>query len=492
MKKFIYLLFIAFGIVSLQAQKGTAKIPIDPSVKIGKLSNGLTYYVKNNPKPENKVELRLAIKAGSILEDEDQLGLAHFMEHMNFNGTKNFKKNELVDYLQSIGVKFGADLNAYTSFDETVYILPIPSDNEETLNKGFQILSDWASATSLNAKDIDEERGVVLEELRLRQGADDRMLQQNLPIIAYKSKYAKRLPIGTKENLETFKHKSLRKFFKDWYRPDLMAVIAVGDVDAATLEAKIKEYFGPIKAVKNPRERPEFFMENHEETLISIATDKEASFSQVQVSFKDKGNAQDTETIGDYQTSMIESLFSQMINNRLDDLTNNENPPFIYGFSYHGGTIVKTKEAYQAVAATSANGQLKGLQTLLEENERVRRFGFKEGELKRAKKSILSRLEKSFKDKDKTESNRIVGRYVQHFLSNSPIPSIDWRFEIHQKMLPTITIKDVNGVVGKYLRDDNRTVILTGPDKEGVPVVTKEQVLEVLNSVKTNNASFSR
>ena len=484
MKRILSLLFIAIGVVTLNAQDMTAKVPMDPAVKIGKLSNGLTYYVRSNPKPENKVELRLAIKAGSILEDEDQLGLAHFMEHMNFNGTKSFEKNELVDYLQSLGVKFGADLNAYTSFDETVYILPIPSEDEEVLNQGFQILSEWASATLLKGKDIDEERGVVLEELRLRQGANDRMLQKNLPVIAYKSKYADRLPIGTKENLETFKHESLRRFFKDWYRPDLMAVIAVGDVDAAVLEAKIKKYFGGIKPVKNPRERPEFYMENHEETLISIATDKEASFTQVQVAFKDKGNTEITETVEDYKASIIQRLFTQMINNRLNDLTNNENPPFIYGYSYHGGTIVKTKQAYQSVAATSATGQLRGLETLLEENERVRRFGFKESELKRAKKSILSGLERAFKDKDKTESNRLVGVYVRNFLTGNPIPSIDWRFDIHKKILPTITLSDVNGVISKYLRDDNRTVILTGPEKEGVEKVTKQQVLDVLNSIK--------
>ncbi|HIC32284.1 MAG TPA: insulinase family protein, partial [Flavobacteriaceae bacterium] len=222
------------------------KIPFNPEVKKGVLSNGLTYYIKNNGKPENKVELRLVVKAGSILEDEDQRGLAHFMEHMNFNGTKNFKKNELVDYLQSIGVKFGAHLNAYTSFDETVYMLPIPSDDPEKLEKGFQILEDWAHNALLTEKDIDEERGVVLEEFRLGQGADERMMQNYLPKLMYGSKYADRLPIGTKENLENFDYESLRRYYKDWYRPDLMAVIAVGDIDVETLENKIKFHFGGI------------------------------------------------------------------------------------------------------------------------------------------------------------------------------------------------------------------------------------------------------
>ena len=229
----ILIFFFSIGTFAQDVQmktkdiSSTEKIPFNPEVKTGVLSNGLTYYIKNNGKPENKVELRLVVKAGSILEDEDQLGLAHFMEHMNFNGTKNFKKNELVDYLQSIGVKFGAHLNAYTSFDETVYILPIPSEDPEKLEKGFQILEDWAHNALLTDEEIDNERGVVLEEYRLGQGANERMMQKYLPKMLYGSRYAERLPIGTKENLENFKYESLRRFYKDWYRPDLMSVMAV-------------------------------------------------------------------------------------------------------------------------------------------------------------------------------------------------------------------------------------------------------------------------
>lgn len=229
----------------------TSKIPLDPNVKVGKLSNGLTYYIRNNGKPEDKVELRLAVNAGSIMETERQLGLAHFMEHMNFNGTTNFKKNDLVDYLQSIGVKFGADLNAYTSFDETVYILPIPSDDPEKLEKGFQIIEDWAHNTTLSEEAIDGERGVVLEELRLRLGADERMQRETLPKLMYGSKYAERLPIGTKENLENFTYEDVRNYYKTWYRPELMAVVAVGDLDVATMEQKIKDHFGKIPISKD-------------------------------------------------------------------------------------------------------------------------------------------------------------------------------------------------------------------------------------------------
>ena len=462
-------------------------IPIDSEVKIGTLSNGLTYYIKNNNKPENKVELRLVVKAGSILEDEDQLGLAHFMEHMNFNGTKNFKKNELVDYLQSIGVKNGAHLNAYTSFDETVYILPIPSEDPEKLEKGFQILEDWAHNALLTNEEIDNERGVVLEEYRLGKGADERMMQKYLPKVLYGSKYAKRLPIGTKENLETFDYESIKRFYKDWYRPDLMAIMAVGDVDVETLEEKIKMHFGKIPSPENPRPREIFNLPNHEETFIAIESDKEAMFSRVQIMFKDNDVSKEDKTLNEYRHSIIESLFSQMINNRLDELRNSENPPFVYGYSYHGGTWAKTKDAYQSFAMTSETGQLNALKTLLEENERVRKFGFNSGEFERAKKDIISRLEKSFKDKDKTESKRIIGEYVRNFLSNDPIPGIEWEYNFNKTQLPTITLDEVNNLITDYIKENNRVVVITGPEKEGVTKVTEDQITELLNTVKNTD-----
>ncbi|WP_288956213.1 insulinase family protein [uncultured Polaribacter sp.] len=497
MKKILFLLMFSFLLTACDSNKKVIEnnknvekvvknnksvaIPIDPSVRIGKLPNGITYYIKNNGKPANKVELRLAINAGSILEDEDQLGLAHFMEHMNFNGTKNFKKNELINYLQSIGVKFGADLNAYTGFDETVYILPIPSDDEEKLEKGFQIIEDWAGGALLDGKDIDEERGVVLEEYRSRRGADSRMLENYLPKMMYGSKYAKRLPIGTEKNLKTFKHESLRRFFKDWYRPDLMAVIAVGDVDVDKLEAKIKAHFSKIPAVKNPRKREAFSLENHKETFIAIESDKEAPFSQVQLMYKDYKDSKPAKSVAEYRKSIVKSLFAQMINNRLDELRNGEKPPFVYGFSYHGGTYARNRSAYQSVAGTSADGQLNALNALLEESERAKRYGFKKGELARAKKNVLARLEKSFKNKDKNESRRVVGAYINHFLKETPIPGIAWTFDINKKILPTITLEEVNSVIGNFLHDDNRVIIITGPKK----VVTEQQVLDALKTVKT-------
>ena len=465
--------------------EATKSIPTDPNVKKGTLSNGLTYYIQNNPKPENKVELRLVVNAGSILEDEDQLGLAHFMEHMNFNGTKNFKKNELVDYLQSIGVKFGAHLNAYTSFDETVYILPIPSDDPEKLEQGFQIIEDWAHNALLTDEEIDNERGVVLEEYRLGKGADERMMQQYLPKMMYGSMYAERLPIGTKENLETFKYESLKRYYKDWYRPDLMAVIAVGDIDVETLEAKIKSHFANIPNPKQPKPRQSFDLPNHEETFIAIESDKEAAFSNVRLMFKDKVNSKPDVNYGDYRKSMVENLFAQMINNRLDEIRNGDNPPFVFGFTYYGGTYARTKNAFQSSAMTSPTNQLEALKTLLVENERVRQHGFFEGEFERAKKDIIANMERAFKDKDKMESERIVGQYVNNFLELNPIPGIEWRFDFMNSQLPTITLDEVNALIESYIKEDNRVVIITGPEKEGLEKVKEEDVLTLLDSVKT-------
>lgn len=462
----------------------TSKIPIDPKVKVGTLSNGLTYYIRNNGKPEDKVELRLAVNAGSIMETDRQQGLAHFMEHMNFNGTKNFKKNDLVDYLQSIGVKFGADLNAYTSFDETVYILPIPSDDPEKLEKGFQIIEDWAHNTTLSEEAIDGERGVVLEELRIRLGADERMQRETLPKLMYGSKYAERLPIGTKENLETFTYDDVRDYYKTWYRPELMAVIAVGDLDVATMEQKIKDHFDKIPATKNGQKRESYQLPNHKETLIAIASDKEAAFSRVNVMYKDRKNAAPSVTIEDFREGLVRGLFSQLINNRLNELRNSSKPPFIFGFSYYGSTYARTKNAYQSIAQTSAEGQLEGLKAILMENERVKRYGFQQSELDRAKKSTIARLEKSYNDRDKLESGRIVSQYISNYLDKQPIPSIEWQFETTKNLLEGITIKEVSELITSFIHDDNRVITLTGPEKEGLSQVTEAQVLALLKEVE--------
>ncbi len=486
MKKTLLSLFItlSFFAFSQNAVDQTSKIPISKDVKIGKLENGLTYYIRQNATPENKVELRLVVNAGSILETDAQLGLAHFMEHMNFNGTKNFQHNQLVDYLQSIGVKFGQHLNAYTSFDETVYILPLPSDDKEKLEKGFDILEDWAFNCLLTPEEIDKERGVVLEELRLNLGADQRMLAAYLPKLMYNSQYAKRLPIGSKEVLENFKHQELIDFYKSWYRPDLMAIVVVGDIDVAEMEQKIKDHFGGYKNPKDEKPRTEFTVPDHQETFVAIEKDKEAPYSQVELIYKTKGNAKRDVTIADYRNTLVIGLFNTMLNNRLQEIANNPNPPFNYGFSYYGSSWSRNKNAFQCQAMTSPEKQLEAFTTLVVENERVLRYGFTSGELERAKKETLARLQAMLDNKNKTESSRLVYELVNNFLQGEVIPGIEAELAFHSVLYDGISLLDVNDLITNYIHDDNRVVIFTGPDGENLPTITEKDVLKVLAEVK--------
>lgn len=483
MKKIsLWLLLAAPAFIYAQENFSTTNIPLDPAVRTGKLKNGLTYYIRKNAKPENKVDLRLVVNAGSLMEDDDQQGLAHFMEHMNFNGTKRFPKNKLVDYLQSIGVKFGQHLNAYTSFDETVYFLPIPSDDAIKLEKGFQILEDWAFNAVLTPEEIDKERGVVLEEYRLGLGASDRMEKRFLPKMLYKSHYAERLPIGKKDILEKFKHDALKRFYKDWYRPDLMAVIVVGDIDVDAMEKKIKEHFESYKNPAKERPRVKYDLPNHEETFVCVETDKEASTSDVQLYYKDKGKARTTVTVADYRKDLLESLYTTMINNRLQELTNEANPPFMFGFSYHGGGWVREKEQYQSFAMTPETKQLDALKALVDENLRVKKYGFGQGEFDRAKEEILSYAEKAYNERDKTESQNFVGRFQSNFLENQPAPSVEWSYEAKKKLLPGITLAEVNALIKGFIHDDNRVIVMTGPEKDGLKKPTEAEVLAIINA----------
>lgn len=456
-------------------------VPFDPNTKRGKLSNGLTYFIRQNAQPENYAELRLVLNAGSIQESDEQRGLAHFVEHMCFNGTKNFPKSELVDYLESIGTKFGAHLNAYTSFDETVYELRVPTDNQEQFETGFQILEDWAHNVSFDGEEIEKERGVVIEEWRTRLGAGWRMMKETYPKTYYNSRYVDRLPIGTTDVLKNFEHETLRQFYRDWYRPDLMAVVAVGDFDVEEVEKLIQEKFGRIPAVKNPRERENYPVPDHKETLISIAADEEASYNRVDIMYKH--DVKYTKTLGEYRQSIVRDLASALLDARLDELIQSENPPFTYAFSGYG-SLAKTKDSYSATAIVSETQFLSGLRTILLESERVQRFGYTQSELDRAKSSILAGLEKSLKEKDKTATRRIVGRYVYHFLEGDPVPGIEKTVELYHEYLPSITLEEVNAAFKEFIREDNRVITIAGAKKEGVSLPTDADVRQLLEEVK--------
>lgn len=465
----------------VQAQSGLeAKLGIDPKVKIGKLSNGLTYYLRKNVEPKNRAELRLVVNAGSILESDQQLGLAHFVEHMAFNGTKNFKKQELVDFLEKSGVNFGADLNAYTSFDETVYELQVPTDSIQVFKKAMQILEDWAHQVSFEPVEIDKERGVIVEEWRLGRGADARLRDKFFPVILKGSQYAKRLPIGTKESIEKSPYSELTKFYKDWYRPDLQAVIVVGDIDIAETEKMIKDHFGKIPAAKTPKPRTKFGVPAFPETRASILTDAEQPYNVVQVYYL-RPEIPASKTEKEYRASMVRNLFNQMISSRLEEIAQKPEAPFLFGSSSYG-SFIGDKDAFSLIAvAKTAKDIEASIKTLLTENERVKQYGFAQTELDRAVKSTLSRIENQYNERDKTKSVELLQEYVRNYLKQESIPGIEKEFKMHQKYLPTIQLAEVNALIKDWITIQNRSVVITAPEKEKADLMTADQVTALLN-----------
>jgi zinc protease len=466
------LLAISFGST---AQDLKANLPSDPNVVTGKLDNGLTYYIRKNQKPENKVELRLVVKAGSILENNDQLGLAHFMEHMNFNGTKNFQKNDLVSYLQSIGVKFGADLNAYTSFDQTVYILPIPTDKPGNLEKGFQIIEDWAHNALLTGQDIDDERGVVLEESRLGKGANDRMLKKYFPKLAEGTLYADRLPIGKDDILKNFKYETIRNFYSDWYRPDLQAVIVVGDIDPNTAKKMITQHFAGLKNPAKERQRKYVDVNPRKAPDAMVVTDKEATNSVLILTYPFAKKHEEV-TLGDYRNELVRQLGEQMINRRLNELAQSSNPPFPFagaGFD----DMVHGYQGFQVFALFSKDGPEKAINAVTAELMKAKKFGFTANDLELAKKELMSNMEKQYNERKTTESKNYVEEYIRAFLDKEAFPGMENEYAYYQSMLPAIKLAEVNLAVKGWLSSQNTFTLITGPEKEDVKLPSNKELL---------------
>lgn len=441
------------------------KLPVDGKVTIGKLDNGLTYYIRQNKKPEKKVELRLVVNAGSLQEDDDQQGLAHMAEHMAFNGTKNFKENDIISYLQSIGVGFGNDLNAYTSFNETVYMLPIPIDKKENLSKGFQILEDWAHQVTYTDKDIDDERNVILEESRLGQGAGERMRRQWLPGLLAGSKYAVRLPIGLDSIIQHFPNDAIRRFYREWYRPDLMAVMVVGDITLQEAEAYIKKHFAHIKMPANPRPRVLEPLLPYQQSNAVVVTDKEATSYSTSIYFSARKTEPST-TLGEYRDDIVRSIFASLINQRLQELTQQANPPFLSaGMGY--SDLVRGYEQPYLFVANGNNDAKKSVASALEELERVKRFGFTEAELDRVKKRLMASMERQHNERDKQESEDLIEEYIRHYLEGEAIPGIENEFKYYQALMPGITLADINKKAKAFAEESgNFFAMHLGPDAD--------------------------
>ena len=458
-------LFTALVFLSLQgfSQVNLASsIPLDPNVKVGKLPNGLTYYIRKNAKPEKKVELRLAVNAGSVLEDPDQRGLAHFMEHMNFNGSKHFPKNELVDYLQRIGVQFGADLNAYTGFDETVYILPISTDDPAIVEKGFTVLEDWAFNNLMDKSEIDKERGVVLEESRLSKGAQQRMLRQYFPRLFNGSKYAERLPIGTDSILRNFKYETLKRFYKQWYRPDLMAVVVFGDIDPSEIEKKIRAHFGSYKNPAALKPRPSIIpIKARTKPEAMVITDEENTNTILEV-IEFIRPSKKIKTWADYRQDLVNEMVNALINQRLQELTQKEQPPFVYAYTGQE-SFIRGYEAFVSFAVLGNNDSKEALDALMAETERARKFGFLASEIQRVKANLLNSAERAFAEKDKFQSSQLVQAYLNNFLQGEPIPGVENRYKFFKQVLPTITSAEINTAAKKMPEPTNAFALLLAP-----------------------------
>lgn len=458
------------------------ELPADPEVLTGTLDNGLQYYIRKNLKPEKRVEFRLVVNAGSILEDDDQQGLAHFLEHMAFNGSEDFSKNDLINYLEQSGVDFGADLNAYTSFDETVYMFQMPSDRQGLIDTAFIVLENWAHKLSLDEEEIDKERGVVHEEWRLGLGAQDRMRKQFLPKVLKDSRYAERLPIGKMSVIDSCEYDAVTRFYNDWYRPNLMALVVVGDIDPGYAQDKIRTHFSKLKNPETERPRVEYPIPNNGEPIIAVATDKEATNTFLTI-FR-KLNKFHVKTNDHFRTNLKFDLYVSMLNARLFEQTQQPDAPFMYAGSGYGGFLGRSLDAYTMYAAVKDNRVEDAITALIQTNKQIKRYGFTKSEFERQKSELISNLERALEEKEKTESRRFVREYINNFLDGEPFPGIDYEAALTKSVLPGITLDEINQIAYYFAKNNGVVFLVTGPDKEDLVMPSEDEVLAYVRNAQ--------
>ncbi len=487
--KHIYLLVIfATSTIMLQAQQ-MPSIPIDSKVKIGKLENGLTYYIRENKLPENRANFYIVQKVGSILEEDNQRGLAHFLEHMAFNGSENFPAGEsgksIISYLETIGVKFGANLNAMTGMDETIYnINDVPVTTPGAIENCLLILHDWSNALLLREKEIDKERKVIHEEWRTGQDAQMRVIEKIAPSIFKGSKYAHRLPIGTMEVVDNFEPQVLRNYYHKWYRPDLQGIIVVGDINADEIEQQIKAVFSSVVMPENVSERIYEQIPDNDDPIIAVATDKELPMNNIMIAYKrnqvpNEGKTTMDYLVYNYATQMIE----QMLKERLDEMMQKPDAPFAFALAMNSTYFgVGTKDALQVIGVAKPEAAEATVATLMREVKRARDFGFTEGEFERAKANYLSNLEKLYNEREKQQNAFYVNQYVQHFLKNEPIPSIEDNYNTLNQLVPHIPVAAINQMMQQFITDNNRVVVLMGVEKEKDTYPSEAKILEIIKT----------
>ncbi len=457
------------------------KLPFDSAVTTGTLPNGLTYYIRKNGRPEKRVSMQLAVKAGSVDEENDQQGLAHFLEHMAFNGTKRFEPGELIAALESTGARLGPHVNAYTSFDETVYMFQLPTDKEGLVEKGLQALADFAGGMTLDPKEIEKERGVVIEEWRGGLGAGSRLRDQQIPVLYYESKYAERLPIGKPDVLKSFRPERLRAFYTKWYRPDRMAVVVVGDVEVADIEGLIKKEFGSLTKPTAAAPDRNYVVPLQSELLVKVATDSEATQSSVSLMGKRKRTTE--ETVAGYRRDLVRRLAFQMLNERFDELSRKSDAQFLNAGAYESGLSPSISTV--GLGASVQEGKIpEGLSAIVLEANRATEHGFGPAELDRAKKRVIASYDRAYAERDKTESSAYVREYVSHFLEGEPSPGIDYERKVVQALLPGITAGEVTGAAKDMFGDTSRVILAVSPQKQGLAVPTEAELRAVVASAE--------
>ena len=484
---FSALLFFGCAVIAWAQQPQMPPIPTDPNVRIGKLDNGLTYYIRHNELPKERADFYIAQKVGSILEEDNQRGLAHFLEHMCFNGTTNFPGKGIINWLETIGVKFGQNLNAYTSIDETVYnINNVPVIRDGIVDSCLLILHDWANDLTLAEAEIDNERGVIHEEWRTGQGAMMRMYEQALPIAFEGSRYGHRLPIGTIEVIDNFPYKALRDYYETWYRPDQQGIVVVGDINVDKVEAKIKELFSPIQMPANAPERKYEVVPDNKEPIITIAKDKEQPSTMIYIWHKHPATPNEAKgNIGYMVQGYMYYMISSMMHARLEELRQGANPPFIQAAAGNNDFLLaKTTEAFAGMAVSKDDGIPTAISALIREIERARKFGFTASEYSRAKADYLRSLESAYNEREKMKNNQYVQEYVRHFIDNEPIPGIETEYALMNQLAPNIPVEAINSILPQLIKDENIVINIFGPDKEGMVYPTEAEILDILKNTK--------
>ncbi len=489
LKTKLVLLSLLLGVSFSFAQSNfnpNEELPLNPKARYGVLENGITYYVVHNEEPKERASFYIVQNVGAILENDNQNGLAHFLEHMAFNGTENFPEKGILEYLESNGVAFGRNINAYTSVDETVYnISSVPTTNENLIDSTLLVLHDWSDYLLLTDEEIDSERGVIHEEWRTRRSSGAyRMYMESRKYILEGSKYTKRDVIGDLNVIDSFEYQTIKDFYRDWYRTDLQAIVIVGDLDVDKIETRIKELFGEIKPIENPKERKYFEIEKNTEPIVGVVTDPEAGSIKFNAYVKHDATKFEDKNMGYYREKVLAELYSSMIGMRYNEMLQKGNPPFIYAYAaYHNQA--RLLDVYNVGVGIKEDNIIGGIEAALIENERVLQHGFLTTELERAKTALFSGYEKAYKERNKMNNDKHAGEYNNHYLTNEPAPGIEFEFELIQKLLPGIAVDEINVLAKNWNTNENRVYVLAGIEKDGLTYPTKEEILQVSTKVKS-------